>query len=738
MRRSTACARSSCTTPSGWRVRRLMASQCVQLSPREQDLIVEPRRAGDAHATVELRGGRWYRPDSGARQRRASPIGLGSDGYLNDMFAVMRGAFLIHKARCCDPQVMPAAQVFAMATVGGARALGMEDRDRCAPSRLPGGPAVDRSAHAADSRGCPQPLRPVDLVAVGHHVQRVMVDGSWRVVDGVVTARRHRAGSGAGGGGGGPTVDRRVIEALAAAVQCGEPVVLATVIETDRSVPRHAGSKMLVRADGTTLGSIGGGEMEARVILAAGEALRTKRPQRLHYELVDPRSGDPGVCGGTVELYVEPHLPPHTVFVVGCGHVGRAVVDLAHWLGDRVVAYDDRPEQVDVAALGVCRRTAERFPRGHVGRRTHRPVHGCHRGHAQRAVGSRAAARVARCEPALDRRDGERTPLGGDPRRAGAPRRASSGPRASRVADRPRAPRRDARGDRAQHHVAARGGTPPQCRRRGLTEALAAMLFAEHLVVIRGGGDLATGAALRLHRCGFPVVVCELAHPLTIRRTVAVSSAVRSGVVEIEGMTARLASDTDAAQRIADKGEVAVLIEPTLSQIRRSVVVDARLLKHASDTSISDAPLVVALGPGYTAGSDCHAVVETARGHQLGRVIWDGPATADTGVPGAVGGRSADRVVRAPHSGPITWFVSIGDVVDAEQELGTVGRTVLTAPFAGLVRGLIDPAVAAHAGLKVADVDPRVETNVFEVSDKALAIGGGVVEAVMTWISATH
>ncbi len=148
-----------------------------------------------------------------------------------------------------------------------------------------------------------------------------------------------------------PARDGRILFDLAAAVEAGRPVVLATVVETRRSAPRHSGTKMLVFADGTTSGTIGGGEMEARVIAEAGEALLEKRPRLLEYALVDPERGDPGICGGEVDIYLEPYMPRHTVYVVGCGHVGRAVVDLAHWLGYRTVAIDDRPEMVTPEAL---------------------------------------------------------------------------------------------------------------------------------------------------------------------------------------------------------------------------------------------------------------------------------------------------------------------------------------------------------------------------------------------------
>lgn len=262
------------------------------------------------------------------------------------------------------------------------------------------------------------------------------------------------------------------------------------------------------------------------------------------------------------------------------------------------------------------------------------------------------------------------------------------------------------------------------------------MLFPDHLVLFRGGGDLATGAVWRLAKAGFPIVVTELAEPLTIRRAVAVSSAVQAGEVSVEGMDAVRYAQTTLAVEAARRGLVAVLVEPGLPDAPHSVVVDARMAKRNIDTGISDADLVIGLGPGFTAGVDCHAVVETQRGHRLGRVIWSGRAAADTGIPGLVGGRGADRVIWAASSGVVQWDVAIGDrVVDGER-LGTVGGSVVTAPFAGVVRGLIADGSTVEGGVKVADVDPRsARSAAFEISDKALAIGGGVLEAIVTWLN---
>jgi xanthine dehydrogenase accessory factor len=259
------------------------------------------------------------------------------------------------------------------------------------------------------------------------------------------------------------------------------------------------------------------------------------------------------------------------------------------------------------------------------------------------------------------------------------------------------------------------------------------------LVIVRGGGDLATGCIWRLWRAGFPIVVCELAEPLTVRRSVAVSTAVTLGSVAIEGMPAERAHSPEDAVAIARRGTIAVIVAPELPPIERAVVVDARLAKRNLDTTIDDAPLVIGLGPGFEAGRDVHAVVETMRGPRLGRAVWSGAAAANTGIPGTIGSRGAERVLRAPVAGIVSWRVEIGDRVTAGQPLGHVAELVedhvVAARFDGVVRGLIAPGTTVPAGLKIGDIDPRLDVECDEISDKALSVGGGVLEAVMTWIS---
>ena len=263
------------------------------------------------------------------------------------------------------------------------------------------------------------------------------------------------------------------------------------------------------------------------------------------------------------------------------------------------------------------------------------------------------------------------------------------------------------------------------------------MLFEPYLVCVRGGGDLATGVAYRLFRAGFPVVILELPQPLVIRRAVSFAQAVYAGEIQVEGVDARLSAGVAEAIALTKSGTIAVMVDSAgyaIPRLNPTVLVDARMLKASGgDTSPDQALLVVALGPCYNVGRDCHSVIETSRGHDLGRVLWQGRAAPDTGIPGSVKGRSGDRVLRAPTDGAVQSVVQIGDSVSSGQLIATVGGEPLRAPFAGVLRGLLHDGVPVPAGKKIGDVDPRgVRRHCFTISDKALAVGGGVVEAILS------
>jgi xanthine dehydrogenase accessory factor len=264
------------------------------------------------------------------------------------------------------------------------------------------------------------------------------------------------------------------------------------------------------------------------------------------------------------------------------------------------------------------------------------------------------------------------------------------------------------------------------------------MLFAEQLVVVRGGGDLATGAAIALHRAGFPIIILELPAPLAVRRTVSFATAVIESSMSVDGVPARLATNPDESVLLAQRGEVAVMVSERLANFepQAAVVVDARMAKRNLGTDRDDARLVVALGPGFTAGVDCDVVIETKRGHRLGRGLWSGAAEPDSGVPGSIRGVTVDRVVRAPGSGIVDWSAAIGDVVTKGERLGTVGGRDVLAGTDGIVRGLISPGHDATLGLKIGDIDPRADrTACFEPSDKARLVGAGVLESILMWLN---
>ncbi len=254
------------------------------------------------------------------------------------------------------------------------------------------------------------------------------------------------------------------------------------------------------------------------------------------------------------------------------------------------------------------------------------------------------------------------------------------------------------------------------------------------LVVIRGGGDLATGTALRLYRAGMAVVVCETAVPTSIRRTVCFSEAVRLGETEVEGVTARLAALADLPD-LLERGIVPVLADPEgacIPALAPDAVVDAIIAKRNLGTRMDMAPVVVAAGPGFIAGVDCHAVVETMRGHYLGRVIYDGAALPNTDVPGLIGGYAGERVLRAPADGVFRGVKRIGDHVRAGEAAGYVDGAPMVCTIDGVLRGLLADGVPVRRGMKSGDVDPRcAPEHCLCASDKALAVGGGVLEAIL-------
>jgi len=269
-----------------------------------------------------------------------------------------------------------------------------------------------------------------------------------------------------------------------------------------------------------------------------------------------------------------------------------------------------------------------------------------------------------------------------------------------------------------------------------------------HLIVIRGGGDLASGIALRLHRTGHQIVMLELERPLAVRRTVSFCEAIYEGTQTVEGVTSRLVSP-DQIQVAMESNEIPVLIDPHANILRNqfltspqsTVVIDARLLKSAPELLGVNIALHIGLGPGFTAGENCHAVIETRRGHTLGRVYWSGSTQADSGEPDG----DRRRVLRATHDGILVSDSKIGNhfeegqpVAVIQPEDGTENFSIAS-PFKGVLRGLIRPGTQVTRGLKIGDVDRRNDFALYTlVSDKALAVGGAVLEVLLTFMKASE
>jgi len=255
------------------------------------------------------------------------------------------------------------------------------------------------------------------------------------------------------------------------------------------------------------------------------------------------------------------------------------------------------------------------------------------------------------------------------------------------------------------------------------------------LVMVRGGGDLASGVALRLHRAGIRLVITELPEPLVVRRLVSFAEAVYRGETTVEGVVARHVENVNQILNLANTGIIPVIVDPSvesLAELNPQILIDGRMTKITTFYNLDQGIFIVGLGPGFIAGENCHAAIETNRGHTLGRVVWQGTLQADTGVPDSVLDRRTERVLRAPADGKLVTHVEICDHVEPNQLIAQVSAHQIQAPFRGVVRGILHPGVLVRSGMKIGDIDPRDEPAYCRlVSDKSLAIGGGVLEAIL-------
>jgi xanthine dehydrogenase accessory factor len=255
------------------------------------------------------------------------------------------------------------------------------------------------------------------------------------------------------------------------------------------------------------------------------------------------------------------------------------------------------------------------------------------------------------------------------------------------------------------------------------------------IVVLRGGGDLATGIAHKLHRSGFRVLILEIERPLVIRRTVSFAQAIFNGRSEVEGVKAVKVNEVKQIYDIWENEDIPIIVDPkcnVLKDIKADVLIDAIIAKKNLGTNKNMAPITIAAGPGFNAGEDVHVVVETQRGHNLGRLIFEGFAEPNTGIPGIIKGFGKERVINSPGNGVIKNVLEIGDVVESGQVISYVGDIPVTAAIDGVLRGLIMDGMEVQKGLKIGDIDPRgIKEYCYTISDKARSIAGGMLEAIL-------
>ena len=486
------------------------------------------------------------------------------------------------------------------------------------------------------------------------------------------------------------------------------PFALATIVSTKGSSPRHS-AQMLVRRDGTMMGTVGGGFVENHVINQAVEAIKARMPRTVESCLT--RKGKNALdmdCAGAMTIHIDVHgLKPRLV-LAGGGHVNRAVARLAGDMGFEVTVVDSYKPSLD-------------------------PLH--FPDHAQLVYGETMAAGLAQVEfdencyvlVATNHEDtdglatvidtpsayiallGSRTKV-----RTLKQRMLERGVSAGVVS-----------GVRAPVGLDIGAETPSEIavsimaeilmernERSGLPLRKGIRSGGGNLVVIRGAGDMATGTAVRIKNSGFQVVMLETHKPTVIRTTVAFAQVMYADEVTVEGVTARKAHSVSEAWRLVEAGMIPVLSDPkgdTLRQLKPAVVVDAILAKKNLGTCREMAPLTVALGPGFCAGDDVDVVVETNRGHRLGRVITEGEAQANTGVPGNISGYTEERILRAPDAGIMEPLCAIGDLVTEGQVVARVGDQEVITRISGMVRGMLNPGIEVTEGFKIGDVDPRGE-----------------------------
>ncbi len=475
---------------------------------------------------------------------------------------------------------------------------------------------------------------------------------------------------------------------------------IATLVSSSGRTPRRA-SRMIVFEDGSFTGTVGGGSEEDRIRREAICAIKEGKGRTVR---MDVRKK------GEIEVMIDVVEQKKRAVLFSAGHVARALYEVLAFLGYHVVVVDSRNELLKEDVFPLAERLSS-------------------------SVGLEIDSNTAIVIFDPERADAIMESIGkASPFYAAVLSSRSRSFSDSRLvfpagldigSERPEEIALSIAGEIEAVRTGRRGGRLCKARNR--------------MVVVRGAGDLATAVAIRLKNAGYNVVALEAPSPTVIRRTVSFAEAVFTGSAVVEGVVARKAERPEDCYRILDEGNVPILVDPegkSISSFSPIALVDAIIAKRNLGTRRGLAPFVVALGPGFTAGSDCDVCIETSRGHDLGRLIYSGQAKANTGIPGIIAGFGKERVIHSPADGIVRQIRQIGDIVEKNEILGFVGDVEVRATISGRLRGFITPGLSVPYGFKIADIDPRgEESSYLTVSDKARAVAGGVLEAIDAFVS---
>lgn len=487
-----------------------------------------------------------------------------------------------------------------------------------------------------------------------------------------------------------------MFEIAAEAERLRLPFAIVTIISTEGIVPRKSG-RMLVLPDGTCHGTVGGGHVERYAARMALEAIGRSEGGVINAST--PK--------GNVVMKIDIPSKGRSLHVIGAGHVGLEIAHLMYRAGYAVYIYDINPVSFENAALTRCGSSWDEVL-------------------DDIAIDSCSAIVVS----VHEKSDIEKYIL---PSAAFYTGFLSSRVRA--VGDK--------KGVYVPMGLDIGAETPEEIAISVASEIMAAASACtgnsisrriSRTILVRGAGDIATGVIIKLHNAGYDVIATDLAFPTQIRRSVSFAEAIYEGECIVEGVRAVRISEPEERFAAFDEGAVPVIADPSLScleSVRPQVVVDAILAKRNIGTSRNMAPLVIGLGPGFEAGCDVDLVIETMRGHELGRIIREGSARPNTGIPGIIAGYGSERVVRSPSDGIFHPVRTFGDIVSSGDIIAYVGNEPVRSEIDGMVRGMLHEGLEVSVGFKVADVDPRGEgVDYTHVSDKARCIAGGVLEAV--------